>query len=63
MGIPPKKPQFTRIRIKGKSRETDLAKIGITGRVRVELHGDRGNRVLEITRLDDDANLTTETTQ
>ncbi len=53
MGVPAKLPaKFIDIRIKGKSREADLSKIGITGRVRLDIVGSRGNRVIVIERLE-----------
>ncbi len=60
MGMPARKlpAKFAIVRIKGKSREYDLAKIGIYGRVRLNISGDRGNRVVEIERVDDEPNLT-----
>ncbi len=51
--MPAKQPQFMDVRIKGKSRDVDLQKIGITGRVRLDITGNRGNRIVEIVRLDE----------
>lgn len=49
MGLPAKGlPQLIYVRLKGKARELDLAKIGMTGRVRLAVTGIKGNRVLEI---------------
>ena len=44
--------KFIPVTIKGKDRDVNLAKIGLTGSIRVRLTGRKGNRILEIERIE-----------